>query len=63
MISMNTLNTLCEEAGIDPTRVSEVKITPFSARFTVYSVNIYGEKMLNRDRDAVITHYVIAQVD
>jgi hypothetical protein len=62
MISMDTLNALCREAGLDPTRVAKAVVTPSHVTFQVYSIDIYGEKMLHRDGDHVITHYVIAQV-
>lgn len=62
MIAMDTLNALCEEAGLDPRRVAKAVITPSHVVFRVYSVNIYGEKMVHRDGDRVITHWVKAQV-
>jgi hypothetical protein len=62
MISMDILNALCEEAGLDPTRVAKAVITPSRVTFQVYSMNIYGEKMLHRDGDRAITHYVVSRV-
>ena len=62
VIKQETLIALGEEAGLDPTRVAQVEITPREATFTVYSVNIRGEKMVARDRESVITHWVKSYV-
>jgi len=62
MISMDTLDALCHEAGLDSLRVAKAVITPHRVTFQVYSMNIYGEKMVHRDGEHVITHYVISRV-
>lgn len=62
MISMETINTLCEEAGLEPRRVRSVVITPYEAEFTVISVNIYGEAMVNAEHTEIVTHWVKAQI-
>lgn len=58
MIKTNTIIALCEEAGLDPTRVSCAEIYPHAVVFTVYSVNIYGEKMVDATKNNVISHWV-----
>lgn len=63
MIALSTLNALCEEAGIDPTRVHTAVIAPFTVTFEVYSMNIHGEKMVHRDGDRMVKHWVRSQVN
>lgn len=58
MIALSTINALCEEAGIDPSRVISIAIHPCEVTFTVTSMNIYGERMANAERTEVITHWV-----
>lgn len=61
MISMATLNALCEEAGVDPNRVQQVVITPRHAFFKVYSMDTTGQKYVGSD-GWVKTHNIIAKV-
>lgn len=62
MIRSSTLDALCREAGLEPTRVAYAKVEPHEVTFIVYSVNIYGEKMVNADRSGVVTHWVKSKV-
>jgi hypothetical protein len=61
MISMDTLNALCEEAGVDPSRVAKAIITPSRVTFQVYSWDSWGKIYLDQHRNPKM-HYVIAKV-
>jgi hypothetical protein len=61
MITMDTLNALCEEAGVDPCRVAKAIITPSRVTFQMYSWDCWGKLYLDKDRNPKM-HYVIAKV-
>jgi hypothetical protein len=62
MIRQSTLMALCEEAGVDPHYVSSVDINHREATFTMLSQDIRGQRMLNRNKDGIVTYWVKAQV-
>jgi hypothetical protein len=56
VIPLSTIQDLCWQAGIDPCRVMSVEVSALTCRFTVTSLDAFGNRYVRGDE--VATHFI-----